>query len=60
MEVKELRDEIVPRLDRIDKRLALTNGRVSKLEMFRVVLVTVMAIGVFVVANAAAWIAVAQ
>ena len=59
MEVAELRDELVPRLERIEEQGHRTNGRVTKLELFKVVVMTVSAIVVFVVANAATWIAVA-
>jgi len=56
MEVQELRNEIVPRLDRIEASTAATNGRVSKLEMFKAVVQTVGILGVVVFANGAAWV----
>lgn len=56
MEVKELRDEVVPRLVRIEDMATATNGRVTKLEVFKVVATTIAAIGVFAIANLAAWI----
>lgn len=57
MEVSELKDWIEPRLVKIESLATTTNGRVTKLEVFRVVATTIGAVAVFAVANLAAWVA---